>query len=180
MSDSRCILWYIYVYCDSLVRVTRLKWVTLHILSCHAYHTGGPMDFKPKWWNATVGCGMKKSPNLRNPTDPFRSTEIQRWAITRGTTHGRVGAVTNFRDWNWFCLAKSISDFENRHGPHTTAKSVPRIIAQRWISVMRYSERMCGIIVIFRFRNPTTHCGIPSFSFEVHRAPWRWVTLNTL
>ena len=29
----------------------------------------------------------------------------------------------------------------------------------------------CGITVICRFRNPIAHCGIPSFSFEVDRAP---------
>jgi len=50
--------------------------------------TGGPINFKRKWWDPTVCCGITKSPNHHNPPDPFgiptRGTEIQRWAIIRG------------------------------------------------------------------------------------------------
>ena len=72
-----------------------------------------------------------------------------------------------------------------------TNRVVSRIIAQRWISVLRDSESICGITVIRRFRmallrrlcsiceitvirgfrNATAHCGITAFWFEVARAP---------
>ena len=50
-------------------------------------HTGGPIDFKRKCGNPTVGCGVSESPIPRNPTDPSWIPQYGnlRWAIICGT-----------------------------------------------------------------------------------------------
>ena len=48
---------------------------------------------------------------------------------------------------------------------------IQQIIALRWISVLRHSGKIFGIVGIRRFRHPTAHRGITTCLFEVHMAP---------
>jgi len=138
--------------------------------------TGGPIDFKRKCRNPTVGCGMSESPNPKNPTVPFRIPQYGNSALSNNLLY----KIFCFEDIKWFgykpALTKIIRFLSRQVCIQIiwylqNKKLVPQIIAQRWISVLRDSGRICGILWIRRFRHPTAHCGIPAFSFEVDWAP---------
>jgi len=139
--------------------------------------TGGPLDFKRKCGNPTVGCGMSESPNPRNPTDPSWIPQSENSGLSDNLWYQFFLFWRYQIIWIQTCLDKNLSSFcqgrfvSKLFDIFKTKNLVPQIIAQRWISVLRDSGRICGILEIWRFWHPTAHCGIPACSFEVARAP---------
>ena len=125
----------------------------------------------PQW---AVGCRNRWIPRIPQILPESRSREIQRWAIICGIKFS-VLKISNHFDTNLpsqkscvLCQGRFVSKLFDIF---KTENLVPHIIAQRWISLLRDSGRICGILGIRRFRHPTAHCGIPAFSFEVDRVP---------
>jgi len=121
-----------------------------------------------------VGCRNRRIPRIPQIHPESRSTEMQRWAIVCGTKLFDLKIWNNFDTnlpWqkSFVFLSRQICMhiiwyFQNKN-------LVPQIIAHLWISVLRDSGRICGILGIRRFRQPTAYCGIHAFSFEVDLAP---------